>query len=121
MQSKDLDTVQTYDNEGKVLTVTYPDVLGFSSDSTPIPGATYTYTYDAVGRPITLADNRQTPVNWVQNVQYGASSELKQIDYRIGSGLNSSGSVDYQSYQTETRTYNIRGQMTRITGALDVE
>jgi len=108
-KSVNLDTEQMYDNEGKALTVKYPE-----------PGATYTYTYDGMGRPITLADNRTTPVNWVTNVQYGPSNELKQMDYRIGNGLYN-GALEYQGYQTETRTYNIRGQLTRLTGGLDVE
>ena len=57
IRSRDLDTAQTYDNEGKVLTVKYPDTLGFdiNSNYVTLPGATYTYAYDGMSRPITLA------------------------------------------------------------------
>ena len=73
LKSVDLDTAQTYDNEGKVLTVKYPDTKGFDIDNqyVTLPGATYTYTYDGMGRPITLADDRTTPVNWVNNCSMG--------------------------------------------------
>ena len=119
IRSRDLDTAQTYDNEGKVLTVKYPDTLGFdiNSNYVTLPGATYTYGYDGMSRPITLVDDRSTPVNWVNNVQYGPANELKQMDYRIGAGLNY-GQLSYQGYYTETRQYNNRLQMTRLATGL---
>ena len=80
-----LDTSQTYDNEGKVLTVSYPNA-----------GPTYTYAYDTMGRPISLTDNQSSPETWVNGVQYGLSSELLQIAY-----------AGYY----ETRTYNSRLQV----------
>jgi YD repeat-containing protein len=86
-----LDTFQTYDNEGKVLTVTYPD------------SKTYTYAYDAMGRPISLTDNQPNPETWVSGVQYGISSELLQINY----------GAYYDPYY-ETRRYNNRLQLTSV-------
>jgi YD repeat-containing protein len=125
VQSVNLDTAQTYDNEGKVLTVKYPDAMGFDINGTytNLPGATYTYTYDAMARPITMVDDSQSPVNWVTNVQYGAANELKQMDYRIATGMVSNGKLGYGGYYTESRQYNSRMQMTRLTipGALDME
>src|SRR5260370_30442751 len=107
--SVSLETSQTYDNEGKVLTVKYPDVQG-------VTGRTYTYAYDGIGRPIGLTDDQQTPVSWVNNVQYGPASELRQISYSVGApmwdgtgGLYSTGSV------TETRTYKSPLQLTHPT------
>ena len=119
IRSRDLDTAQTYDNEGKVMTVKYLDTLGFNINSNyvALPGATYTYGYDGMSRPITLVDDRSTPVNWVNNVQYGPANELKQMDYRIGDGLNY-GQLSYQGYYTETRQYNNRLQMTRLATGL---
>jgi hypothetical protein len=61
-----------------------------------------------MGRPITLADDRTTPVNWVTNVQYGASSELKHIDYRIGAVLNNSGKLDSKAIKAK------RGRTTSV-------
>ena len=58
-------------------------------------GPTYTYAYDTMGRPITLTgDNLNVP--WVSNVTYGLSGELLSLN-------------------GETRTYNSRLQLTRIT------
>jgi YD repeat-containing protein len=79
LRTANLDTSQTYDSQGRVLTVTYPDAKA------------YTYAYDSVSRPISLTDNQPTPVAWVNNVQYGLSGELLQMTY---AGI------------TETRTYN---------------
>ena len=76
-----------------------------------------------MARPITMVDDSQSPVNWVTNVQYGAANELKQMDYRIATGMVSNGKLGYGGYYTESRQYNSRMQMTRLTipGALDME
>jgi len=84
-RTANLDTSQTYDNEGKVLTVKYPDI-----NST---GPTYTYAYDTMGRPTTLTDNQSA--TWVSGVQYGLSGELLSLN-------------------GETRTYNSRLQLTQV-------
>ena len=73
--------------------MTYPD------------GKTYTTAYDGMGRPVSLVDNQQTPVTWVNNVQYGLSSELLQISY---------------AGTSETRTYNSRLQLTSV-GAMQYQ
>jgi YD repeat-containing protein len=66
-QTFQLKTSQPYDNEGKALTVKYPDTSG-------VTGLTYTYTYDGLGRPIKLTDNQSSPRDWVSNVQYGRTT-----------------------------------------------
>jgi len=115
-----LETSQTYDNEGKVLTVKYPDVFGYDFNGAGpmnLPGRVYTYAYDGLGRPIGLTDNQQTPLSWVNNVQYGPASELQQMTYSLAAAyaddakdLYSIGSV------TETRVYNSRLKLTSLTG-----
>jgi YD repeat-containing protein len=92
LATANLDTSQTYDSEGKVLTVSYPNA-----------GQTFTYVYDTMGRPISLTDNQSSPETWVNNVQYGISSELLQITYGA-----------YYSQYTEARTYNSRLQLTQV-------
>jgi len=106
-----LETFQTYDNEGKVLTVKYPDVYDIYLQTT-LTGRTYTYTYDNLGRPVGLTDNRPTPVTWVNNVQYGPADELRQISYQ-SAGYTDDELSGY-GLNTETRTYNSRLQLTNI-------
>jgi hypothetical protein len=95
-----LETVQTYDNEGKMTSVKYPNSNAFGS-ATLVTGPTYTYGFDSAGRPNGLTDN--SAVTWVQNVVYGAANEMTSMQYWSGGG-----------YWTESRTYNERLQMTRL-------
>ena len=76
-----LETSQTYDNEGKPLTVKYPDTQMLNTNLTlqTLTGTTYTYGYDGRGRPVSLVDNQPSPITWVSNVQYGVAGELRQI------------------------------------------
>ena len=96
----DLDALYTYDGEGKMTSVKYPDT--YLNDLSLAAGATYTYGFDAMSRPVSLVDNQQNPVTWVSNATYGASNELKVLTYG--------------TFQTETRQYNSRLQLTQITG-----
>jgi RHS repeat-associated protein len=86
-----LDTAQTYDNEGKMTSVSYPG------------GPTYTYSFDAMGRPNGMTDD--SAVTWVQGVSYGAANQITSMQYRS----------DSPYFWTETRTYDERLQMTRLT------
>ena len=105
-QSASLETWQAYDNEGRVLSVKYPDAWvqtfnGYALET----GKTYSYTYDGMGRPTKLTDNQS--IDWAKDVVYGAASELKEISYREPSS-------NYVYYHKETRTYNSRLQMTNL-------
>src|SRR5262249_16036908 len=40
------------------------------------------------GNAITLTDGQQTPVTWVNNVQYGLSGELLQMSYANATGYS---------------------------------
>ena len=75
----------TYDNEGKMTSVTYPSVSNHSG--------TYTTSYDGLARPSTLVDNSSN--TWAGGVSYGPSNELLSIN-------------------SESRTYNSLLQLTSI-------
>src|SRR5271165_6872857 len=76
----------TYNNEGKMTSVTYPSVSNHSG--------TYTTSYDGLARPSTLVDNSSN--TWANGVSYGPSNELLSIN-------------------SESRTYNSLLQLTLIT------
>jgi RHS repeat-associated protein len=89
-----LDAAYEYDNEGRTTSVTYPS------------GGKYTYSFDSMGRPNQLTDPNNAVV--VSGVSYGAADQLTQITY---------------DGRTETRVYNSRFQLTRLTvpGSMDLE
>jgi RHS repeat-associated protein len=100
----------TFDAEGKLATVQYPDVA-----------RPFTYSYDLLGRP-----NRMTGLGWdsdqgaitsdhVTGVSYGLGGELLGMTY-----LQSSPVEQQQNrWFVETRSYNSRLQLTRQTAALN--
>jgi RHS repeat-associated protein len=85
-----LEGVYTYDNEGKMTAQSYP--LG---------GGTYTYSFDSMGRPASLSDGT---ANVASGAAYNTASQLTSLTYGTGG-----------TSWTESRTYNILGQMTRMT------
>src|SRR6202171_3877010 len=104
----DLDAQYSYDNEGRMTSVTYPQssYIDPTLQVQPSPVTTYTYGFDTMGRPTTMTGpgvdgwgNRAT-VNIVNGVEYGPASEMLQMSY-CGA--------------TETRQYNTRMQMTHLT------
>ncbi len=104
----DLDAAYSYDNEGKMTSVTYPQssYIDQNLQVQPSPVTTYTYGFDTMGRPTSMTgpgvDFMGSPatVSIVNGVQYGPASELLQMNY-FGA--------------TETRQYNSRSQMTHLT------
>ena len=64
---------------------------------------------------IKLTDNKATPVDWAKDVTFNAAGQITQMKY----SQDTSGS----SYYTETRTFNVLQQLTRLTvpGVLDHE
>jgi len=102
---QDLDGTYTYDNEGKTTSVSYPTTYQFHCYPTgwvAVPGPVYTYSFDSLGRPNKLTDN--SAVDWVKDVVYGAAGQVTQMRYWNGG-----------SYYLETKQYNARLQMTRLT------
>ncbi|MCC7496339.1 MAG: hypothetical protein IT160_02100 [Bryobacterales bacterium] len=99
-----------YNNEGALTAITYPD------------GKRFYYTLDTMGRPsklttdIQAADNSIWPLDYVKDVVYGAAGELTQWKH-MGGGELDLMNQPLVNYYTETRTYNNRLQMTRITAS----
>jgi RHS repeat-associated protein len=97
-QSLNMDTLYTYDTggEGKVLSVSYPETWAWSNSEDTLvstAGPTYTYSFDAMYRPITLKDQNGNTV--VNNVTYNAANQLL-------------------TFNTETHSYNNLNQMTQL-------
>jgi RHS repeat-associated protein len=86
-----LDTAYTYDTEGKMTSVSYPNA-----------GPTYTYSFDNMSRPTGLTDQNNYAA--VSGVQYGGAN----------APANELSSMGYFGV-TETRTYNTLMQMTNVT------
>ncbi len=92
--SQDLEASWEYDNEGKMVSVTYPSAMvGVPPYVQQGNGATYTTAYDAMGRPVSMG-------SLVTNATYGPAGEL----------LTMTGVVN------ETRSYNSRLQLTAWNG-----
>ena len=83
-----LNSTYTYDNEGKMTSVTYPSVSNHS--------AAYTTSFDAMARPSSMTDGTNTVVS---GLSYGPANEMTGINY-----------FGY----SETRSYNSRLQLTSI-------
>jgi RHS repeat-associated protein len=85
-----------YSDEGKVLSVSYPETWAWSNsgnDLVSTAGPAYTYTFDAMYRPMELKDQNNNMV--VNNVSYNAANQLL-------------------TFNTETHTYNNLNQMTQL-------
>ena len=82
-----LDAAYTYDTEGKMTSVSYPNA-----------GPTYTYSFDSVSRPIGLTDQNNYAA--VSSVQYAPSNQMLSLNYF---GVS------------ESRTYNTLMQLTNVT------
>ena len=89
-----LDSTYTYNSEGKVTAMTYPST---GTSTTPVAGASYTYSYDSMYRLSGMKTSGGTTV--VNNVSYNAANQLLTIDYPSGN---------------ETRTYNALNQLTNV-------
>ena len=100
VQSNYAEAQYAYDSEGRRTQMAYPKGRwrDLGSEGQPWiqdPGRTLDYTYDAMGRLHTMAEPYPA-VTWVNGVTYNAAGQATQIG-------------------GETRTYNIIGQLTRIT------
>ncbi len=88
-----LNLVYAYNNEGKLVSVSYPTDL---NNNTP----TFTYTYDSMMRLSSMTDGSNYAQPVVNGAQYNAANQLTALNY----------------YDTaETRSYNSLMQLTNIT------
>jgi RHS repeat-associated protein len=81
-----------YDNQGALTSVGYP------VSTYPNGAAVFTYTRDAMERPIGMTDNNTTPRTWTTGVTYNAANQM------LFDGV-------------QTWTYNSLLQLTRVTGS----
>ena len=90
------DVGYTYDSNGRISSITYPGQLG-----------TFTYSYDAFGRPIMLIGPQGPSSPLVKDVTYTPYNAVGAMSLLVP------GTTDY--YRT-TRSYSARRAVTRITG-----
>ncbi|MBM3810405.1 MAG: hypothetical protein FJW20_02095 [Acidimicrobiia bacterium] len=92
-------------NEGARTAMTYP--ASHDSAYNPLPGQTFTYSYDAMHRPSGMT-HQATQTAWVSAISYNAAGQMTQLTTPAG---------------VETRTFNSLHQLTRISipGAIDFE
>src|SRR5207253_6010541 len=96
-----LDALYTYNNEGRILSVSYPGYGDYDGNGAPaISGGSYNYGVDTMGRLSGMTDQANHAV--VDNVSYGPANELLTMNYNQG------------AYR-ESRTYNSLLQLTNIT------
>src|SRR5581483_10486239 len=70
----------TYNNEGKMTSVSYPTVWTTNDQGyyVQVPGPVYDYSYDTMGRLAGMTDDG-TSATIVDQVQYGPANELLQM------------------------------------------
>ncbi len=88
-----LNLVYAYNNEGKLVSVSYPTDL---NNNTP----TFTYTYDSMMRLSSMTDGSNYAQPVVNGAQYNAANQLTALNYYDTAG---------------TRSYNSLMQLTNIT------
>ena len=121
--TQNLDAFWTYDTEGKVVSVKYPDtkaVDNFGQASIPVIGDTYTYTFDAMGRATdlttTMGDGTGS-YKQVQGTTYGPAGELTGLQYLQSAIYTTDFNGNYYwqtAYTQESRSYNARMQLTTL-------
>jgi hypothetical protein len=96
-----LDAAYTYNNEGSVLSTTYPTTYARNGNGvlTGSSGPAYTYSFDNMYRPAGLTSSSSTIVS---AVSYGPSNQLLGMTYN---GIS------------ETRTYNPLLQLTSVSSS----
>jgi len=127
-ETGNLDTTFTYNNEGKISSMTYPSTV---SGSTTTPGPSYNYSYDSMYRLSGMTSGSTTVVN---GVSYNAANQLAGITYngyaesRTYNALNQLITLKVQeSINTfENLTYNYptganNGKLSSINNAVSVE
>jgi RHS repeat-associated protein len=106
----ELASAHGYDNEGRNTSITYPGhyVDDYEEGWVWRNGPTYTYTFDAMGRPTKLTEGGANPIDWVKEVTYNVAGQITQMKYPRTTNWHG-------AYLVETRSYNNRMEMTRLT------
>jgi hypothetical protein len=101
-----------YDNEGRLQSTQYPNYYQDVVQTwlNPVPGLQFTYTFDTLGRPIKLTGS--DGLDWVKDVQYDASGRITAMTRMRQKARTGQGTLT-AAYLNESRTYNVRGQLTR--------
>jgi RHS repeat-associated protein len=100
-QNVDLNSTYTYDNEGRMLTIQYPNS---GTTSSPVTGPNLGWAYDTMGRLNTMTD-LAAGASIITGTTYGPSNQMLTMTGAGGAGGPSS----------ETRTYNSMVQLTQLT------
>jgi len=103
----DLDAVYTYDTEGRVASVSYPN-----------GGSTLQNQYDSMGRLSVVREDlirngQPSYIAWATGAVYGPAGELKNLSWVVQAGSDLASDV----YTNEARTYNSRLQLTGLTAS----
>jgi hypothetical protein len=118
--TRDLEALYAYDNEGRRTAMTYPSA--HTSVFNPYTGKTYTYGYDAAGRPDRMTDvppfhrhrhrlRLQRPLRPTQRVQLGDDADEWNAGRTNGrtSGCNPNGSGAEHSDADRHRVWFFHG------------
>jgi YD repeat-containing protein len=107
-----------YNGEGVLSSLSLPTVLSCVyrvygiNDCTSQAGPSYSYTFDTLRRPTKVSGEG---IDWASNVTYGPDNSLTAMTY-LGWFYFNPPEAPLPNFYTETRTYNVRGQVTRING-----
>ena len=80
----------------------YPVATPFAQSGAPAGNGYFSYTYDSMGRPVSLAGPNG---NWAQGAQYDYAGRLTSLQYMVGLPAGT------PAYTTETMAYNSASQM----------
>ena len=100
-----LDASFSYGNEGQLAYIHYP--TWYNLQGTPGQNLTLSYTFDTLGRPIRATG--QDGAQWANNATYSPDGAPTAVTF-----VGTHDQYGY-TYYNETRTYNVRGQLTRLT------
>ena len=101
-----LDASFSYTTEGQLGQIHYPT---WFNNGTPGLNTTLSYAFDTLRRPVSATD--QNGIHWANNATYAPDGAPTAVTFV---GAYDPG-YDIYSYYNETRSYNVRGQLTRMT------
>ena len=117
-----MDTNYLYTGWGAASLVSIPSALSYYEPCSCNPQqvfVSYVTSFDGMGRPISMSDTSPLSVNrystiWAQNAQYDVAGRLTSWQKRTGATYAAWCDCYSDNYETETRGYNVNGQMTSL-------